>query len=137
MSFVEIFPRYSYQTGAGWKLLSGGQRPENWYSQSFTEPKILILDEPTSALDIESEYDFMMLLRKLKSQVLIIVISHRPSALKYSINNPDAKWENRISWNISTAKRDQPGFIDILDKCTFLSNLCDQQSENCHYYSGS
>ena len=48
------------------------------------DPKLLILDEPTSALDIDSEYDLMLLLGRLKAQVLIVVISHRPSAIKLS-----------------------------------------------------
>ena len=43
-----------------------------------------MLDEPTSALDIESEHDLMLLLNNLKKDMLIIVISHRPAAIKLS-----------------------------------------------------
>ncbi len=86
LEFVEKLPKGIY-TGLGQdgKLLSGGQRQRIGIARAlYRNNKILILDEPTSALDIESEHDLMMLLNNLKNDVLLIVISHRPAAIKLS-----------------------------------------------------
>jgi len=86
MEFVERLPHgINSHLGQDGKLLSGGQRQRIGIARAlYRENKILILDEPTSALDIDSEYELMMLLGRLKSEVLIIVISHRPAAIKLS-----------------------------------------------------
>lgn len=39
-------------------------------------PSLMIFDEPTSAMDIESSKKFMMLLQSLKSDRIIVIISH-------------------------------------------------------------
>ena len=86
MEFVQRLPK-GLNTGLGQdgKLLSGGQRQRIGIARTlYRDSKMLILDEPTSALDIESEYELMMLLGKLKAEVLIVVISHRPAAIKLS-----------------------------------------------------
>lgn len=86
MEFVEKLPK-GLETGLGQdgKLLSGGQRQRIGIARAlYRNNKVLILDEPTSALDIESEHDLMSLLNQLKHEVLIIVISHRPAAIKLS-----------------------------------------------------
>jgi ABC-type multidrug transport system fused ATPase/permease subunit len=88
MEFVEKLPQgINTSLGQDGKLLSGGQRQRIGIARTlYRDSTILILDEPTSALDIDSEYELMMLLGKLKEQVLIIVISHRPAAIKLSDN---------------------------------------------------
>ena len=86
MSFVKNLPEgMETRLGQDGKRLSGGQRQRIGIARSlYRESKILILDEPTSALDIDSEFEFMSLLQVLKTEVLIIVISHRPAAIKLS-----------------------------------------------------
>lgn len=86
MDFVEKLPK-SLDTNLGQdgKILSGGQRQRIGIARAlYRNNKVLILDEPTSALDIESEHDLMQLLNQLKHECLIVVISHRPAAIKLS-----------------------------------------------------
>jgi len=86
MEFVEKLPK-GLENGLGQdgKLLSGGQRQRIGIARAlYRKNRVLILDEPTSALDIESEHELMSLLNQLKQEVLIIVISHRPAAIKLS-----------------------------------------------------
>ncbi|RYG19511.1 MAG: ABC transporter ATP-binding protein [Chitinophagaceae bacterium] len=86
MEFVAKMPNgLATNLGQDGKLLSGGQRQRIGIARAlYRSNKVLILDEPTSALDIESEHDLMQLLNQLKHDVLIIVISHRPAAIKLS-----------------------------------------------------
>lgn len=86
IEFVGKLP-HGLNTGLGQdgKLLSGGQRQRIGIAHAlYRNNNLLILDEPTSALDIESEHDLMQLLNKLKHDILIVVISHRPAAIKLS-----------------------------------------------------
>ncbi|MDO8344593.1 MAG: ABC transporter ATP-binding protein [Cellvibrio sp.] len=86
MEFVEKLPKgLENDLGQDGKLLSGGQRQRIGIARAlYRDNKILVLDEPTSALDIDSEHDLMQLLNQLKQDRLIIVISHRPAAIKLS-----------------------------------------------------
>lgn len=86
MEFVEKLPlKLETSLGQDGKSLSGGQRQRIGIARAlYRNNKILILDEPTSALDIESEFELMSLLDRLKKDVLTVVISHRPAAIKLS-----------------------------------------------------
>ena len=48
----------------------------------YFDSDILILDEPTSALDKNSENKFLKLIKKLKKEKTIIIISHKSTTLK-------------------------------------------------------
>ncbi|MDN6327408.1 MAG: hypothetical protein L0J48_05195, partial [Alkalibacterium sp.] len=50
----------------------------------YKKTDLLVLDEPTSALDMESEYKLMETLNELKGDLIILIISHRPAAIKMS-----------------------------------------------------
>lgn len=86
LDFVEALPQGLYTPlGQDGKSLSGGQRQRIAIARAlYHQRSALILDEPTSALDIESEHGIMSLLQQLKNDMLIIVVSHRPSAIRLS-----------------------------------------------------
>lgn len=88
LEFVEKLPEgIDTSIGQDGKLLSGGQRQRIGIARAlYKQTSILILDEPTSALDIHSEHDFMKCLSELKDKILVILISHRPAAIKMSDN---------------------------------------------------
>lgn len=57
--------------------LSGGQVQRVLIARALaSEPKILILDEPTSNIDMRAETDIFDLLKKLNTQMTIVVVSH-------------------------------------------------------------
>ncbi len=57
--------------------LSGGQRQRAMLAMSLiAEPDILIADEPTTALDAAIQLQVVELLRSIKDQVSLIIISH-------------------------------------------------------------
>ena len=49
----------------------------------YFEPEIIILDEPSSALDRKNEDLILNILKNLKQNITIILVSHNPRILKY------------------------------------------------------
>ena len=45
----------------------------------YKNPEILLLDEPTAAMDKKTEFFVMDLLQKIKSNRMILMVSHRES----------------------------------------------------------
>jgi ABC-type bacteriocin/lantibiotic exporter with double-glycine peptidase domain len=88
IEFVHRLPQgLNTVLGQDGQSLSGGQRQRIGIARAFyNKSKVLVLDEPTSALDIESEYDLMQTLSGLKNSFLIVIVSHRPIAIKMSDN---------------------------------------------------
>jgi ABC-type multidrug transport system fused ATPase/permease subunit len=71
------------QLGTGGVSLSGGQEQRVGLARAlYNNPKMLVLDEATSALDDESESAIRFALDRLRGEVTILVIAHRPSTLQ-------------------------------------------------------
>ena len=82
--FIESLPQ-SFMTMVGEEgiNLSGGQRQMIALARAlYQKPRLLILDEVTSAMDRKSEQFVLQLLKKLKSEMGIIFITHRLHVLK-------------------------------------------------------
>lgn len=57
--------------------LSGGQLQRVLLSRALiSEPELLILDEPTTFVDSKFESDFYNLLKRLSSEIAIVIVSH-------------------------------------------------------------
>jgi len=64
--------------------LSGGQLQRIAIARAvYNDPSILIFDEATSALDSNTEAEIIEDLKKMKENKTILLVSHKPSTLKY------------------------------------------------------
>jgi ABC-type multidrug transport system fused ATPase/permease subunit len=84
--FVKELPNQILsQVGDRGVKLSGGQKQRIGIARAmFTNPMLLVLDEATSALDNETEINVARAIQKIKKQMTIITIAHRPSTIKFS-----------------------------------------------------
>lgn len=83
--FIESLPD-GYETIVGDRggMISGGQMQRILLARALLRsPDILVLDEYTSALDVETERDINSKVVKIMSGKTVLVITHRPSVLKY------------------------------------------------------
>ncbi|WP_407524329.1 peptidase domain-containing ABC transporter [Lacibacter sp. MH-610] len=83
-SFMDTLPQ-SVMTLVGEEgiNLSGGQKQMIALARAlYHRPQLLLLDEATAAMDRESELFVLQLLQRLKSQMAIILITHRLHVLK-------------------------------------------------------
>jgi ATP-binding cassette subfamily C protein len=63
--------------------LSGGERQRLAIARALIHrPALLILDEATSALDADSEAEVCASLRRLRGQLTILAVSHRPALME-------------------------------------------------------
>jgi len=74
---------YSTRIGEGGMSLSAGQRQRIGLARAvFGDPFLVVLDEPNANLDAEGEGALTRAIQMLRrNQCIVIVISHRPSAL--------------------------------------------------------
>ena len=84
-NFVDSLPeKYETLVGEDGSRLSGGQNQRLGIARAiYKNPKILILDEGMSALDIPTEEKIIKNILENLNDITLIVISHRPSSLKF------------------------------------------------------
>jgi ABC-type bacteriocin/lantibiotic exporter with double-glycine peptidase domain len=76
---------YENQIGDDGVRLSGGQRQRIAIARALLrEPKLLVLDEPTNHLDIHAVTRLMENLRKLKSQLALLLVSHDREVVRHA-----------------------------------------------------
>lgn len=93
-TFVERLPhRLDTIVGDAGSRLSGGERQRIALARALLgAPRLLVLDEATSALDAETEAGVVETISRLKGQMTIIAITHRPALL--SVADRVVKIEN-------------------------------------------
>ena len=70
--------------GENGKSLSGGQIQRIGIARAlYKDPSILIFDESTNSLDMNTEKEFMDILRKLKNDRTIIFVTHKLELLNH------------------------------------------------------
>jgi len=83
--FIKRLPN-AYETAVGERgiMLSGGERQRLSLARAYLkDAPILLLDEPTSSVDVNTEDSIVDVMAGLMKGRTTILISHRPSALKY------------------------------------------------------
>jgi len=82
--FVSALPEGMYTNiGERGGKLSGGQRQRLAIARALVhKPRLLILDEATSALDSESEAAICQTLKRLRDELIILAVSHKPTLLE-------------------------------------------------------
>ena len=74
---------YDTNIGENGSKLSGGQIQRISIARAlYTNPQILILDEITSSLDVNTEEEIINVIKNLKGEKTIILITHRLNMLK-------------------------------------------------------
>ena len=69
--------------GEAGSKLSGGQIQRMGIARAlYVDPKILIFDEITSSIDVDTERQILEVVKKLKKNKTIILITHKPSTLE-------------------------------------------------------
>ena len=83
-SDIQNWPnKYKTIVGERGSKLSGGQRQRIGIARAlYRKASIIVMDEATSALDGATEKEVMSSIEGLKSDVTVLIIAHRLSALK-------------------------------------------------------
>lgn len=71
--------------GEGGVRISGGERQRLALARALLrEPSLLILDEATSALDVDNEDRILQALERLRGELTVVIIGHRPSLVRHA-----------------------------------------------------
>lgn len=84
MAAEEALERVSLTSfkGAPFGTLSGGQAQRALIARAIvSEPQVLLLDEPTSSVDVNSQKEIYQILRSLRSQMTILMVTHDLTAV--------------------------------------------------------
>tara|TARA_B110000503_G_scaffold23182_1_gene36107 strand:- start:21016 stop:22761 length:1746 start_codon:yes stop_codon:yes gene_type:complete len=83
--FIQNLPlQYDTEIGERGVRLSGGQRQRIGIARAlYKDANLLILDEATNALDQKTEKMILNNIKKLRKDITIIIISHRPQTLTF------------------------------------------------------
>ncbi|MGF7138631.1 peptidase domain-containing ABC transporter [Roseimarinus sediminis] len=83
--FTEFPQNYGTLLGEQGINISGGQKQLVGLARAlWSKPSLLILDEPTSAMDRNTENFVMNLLNKLKTDICILLVTHRIKITRFS-----------------------------------------------------
>lgn len=64
-------------SGRHFGTLSGGEQQRSLIARALaSEPKLLLLDEPTASVDIKAEREILSLLKSLKDEMTILMVTH-------------------------------------------------------------
>ncbi|MGC2186664.1 MAG: ATP-binding cassette domain-containing protein, partial [Terriglobales bacterium] len=104
---------YETHIGDGGVRLSGGQRQRIAIARALLrQPKVLVLDEPTNHLDICAVTRLMENLRKLESDLALVLVSHDRDVVRYA----DDVYEIENGLAVRLAKGDnavKPGALAV------------------------
>ena len=95
--------------------LSGGQRQRIGLARCLLlDPEVLLLDEPTSALDPAAEQAIMRTINDLRTQMIIVMVTHRDavsttSEIKYTMT--DGSLEKAKPTSASSSRRPELGTL--------------------------
>lgn len=83
-SDVQSWPdKLDTELGSLGTQLSGGQKQRLCIARALLRaPKILVLDEPTSALDRDNEKNITDLVKSLRGQLTVVIVTHREQILE-------------------------------------------------------
>ncbi|MGH9539091.1 MAG: ABC transporter ATP-binding protein [Terriglobales bacterium] len=112
--FISNLPEgYETNIGDDGIRLSGGQRQRIAIARALLrEPKLLVLDEPTNHLDIHAVTHLMQNLRKLETQLSLVLVSHDRDVVRYA----DDVYEIENGFATRLAKSDdaiKPGALAV------------------------
>jgi ATP-binding cassette subfamily B protein len=112
--FITKLPEgYDTNVGDDGMRLSGGQRQRIAIARALLrEPKLLVLDEPTNHLDLHAVTQLMENLRKLESQLALLLVSHDRDVIRYA----DDVYEIENGFAVRLAKADdalRPGALAV------------------------
>jgi ATP-binding cassette, subfamily B, bacterial len=112
--FIDKLPEgYETHIGDGGVRLSGGQRQRIAIARALLrEPKVLVLDEPTNHLDIYAVTHLMENLRRMDSDLALLLVSHDRDVVRYA----DDVYEIENGFAVRLAKVDdalKPGVVAV------------------------